>query len=145
MISLTRYRNLLQASEVREIFAASLIGRLPIGITGLAILLFVQTSRGSFAEGGAAAACYVGGLSVAAPLLGRLIDRYGPRGVLLAATTLFPAALIAFVWAVEHLGTPALLFAAGRFRQLRSACALTFASASLTRCNSRPRTRWNRC
>jgi AraC-like DNA-binding protein len=66
VISLTRYTNLLQAGEVREIFAASLIGRLPIGITGLAILLFVQTSRGSFAEGGAAAACYVGGLSVAA-------------------------------------------------------------------------------
>jgi MFS family permease len=112
VISLTRYTNLLQAGEVREIFAASLIGRLPIGITGLAILLFVQTSRDSFAEGGAAAACYVGGLSVAAPLLGRLIDRYGPRGVLLAATTLFPAALIAFVWAVEHLGAPALIFAA---------------------------------
>lgn len=112
VISLTRYTNLLQAGEVREIFAASLIGRLPIGITGLAILLFVQTSRSSFAEGGAAAACYVGGLSVAAPLLGRLIDRYGPRGVLLAATTLFPAALIAFIWAVEHLGTPALVFAA---------------------------------
>jgi predicted MFS family arabinose efflux permease len=112
VISLTRYTNLLQAREVREIFAASLIGRLPIGITGLAILLFVQTSRGSFAEGGAAAACYVGGLSAAAPLLGRLIDRYGPRGPLLAATTLFPVALVAFVWAVEHLGTPALMFAA---------------------------------
>lgn len=112
VISLTRYTNLLQAGEVREIFAASLIGRLPIGITGLAVLLFVQTSRGSFAEGGAAAACYVGGLSVAAPLLGRMIDRYGPRGVLLAATTLFPAALIGFVWAVEHLGAPALVFAA---------------------------------
>jgi predicted MFS family arabinose efflux permease len=112
VISLARYRNLLQAGEVREIFAASLIGRLPIGITGLAILLFVQMSRGSFAEGGAASACYVGGLSVAAPLWGRVIDRNGPRGVLLAATTLFPAALIAFVWAVEHLGTPALMFAA---------------------------------
>lgn len=112
MISLTRYINLLQAGEVREIFAASLIGRLPIGITGLAILLFVQTTRDSFAEGGAAAACYVGGLSVAAPVLGRVIDRHGPRGVLLAATTLFPAALIAFVWAVTHLGAPALAFAA---------------------------------
>lgn len=111
VISLTRYSNLLQAGEVREIFAASLIGRLPIGITGLAVLLFVQTSRGSFAEGGAAAACYVGGLSVAAPLLGRTIDRHGPRGVLLAATVLFPAALIAFVWAIKHLGAPALVFA----------------------------------
>lgn len=111
VISLNRYTQLLQASEVRQIFAASLIGRLPIGITGLAILLFVQTSRGSFAEGGAATACYVGGLSIAAPLLGRVIDRRGPRGVLLAAAILFPAALAALVWAVDNLGAPALLFA----------------------------------
>lgn len=111
MISLGRYSALLQAREVREIFAASWIGRLPIGITGLAILLFVQTSRGSFGEGGAATACYVGGLSLAAPLLGRLIDRYGPRGVLLASVALFPAALCAFVWAIERLGAPALMLA----------------------------------
>src|SRR5213075_16060 len=103
VISLSRYTTLLQASEVREIFAASLIGRLPIGITGLAILLYVQQSRGSFAEGGAAAACYVAGLSVAAPILGRIIDRFGPRGVLSAAALLFPAALVALVWAVERL------------------------------------------
>ena len=111
VISLGRYSALLQAREVREIFAASLIGRLPIGITGLAILLFVQMSRGSFGEGGAATACYVGGLSLAAPLLGRVIDRHGPRGVLLASATLFPAALAAFVWAIERLGAPALLLA----------------------------------
>jgi predicted MFS family arabinose efflux permease len=112
VISLGRYRTLLQSSEVREIFVASLIGRLPIGITGLAILLFVQTSRGSFAEGGAATACYVGGLSAAAPLLGRLIDRHGPRGVLLASALLFPTALVAFVWALQRFGAPALALAA---------------------------------
>lgn len=111
VISLDRYTHLLKAPEVREIFAASLIGRLPIGITGLAILLHVQTSRDSFAEGGAATACYVGGLSAVAPILGRFIDRYGPRGVLLAATLLFPAALVLFVWALEQLGSPALLLA----------------------------------
>ena len=111
VISLSRYTNLLQAAEVRELFAASLIGRLPIGITGLAILLYVQQSRASFAEGGAATACYVAGLSVAAPVLGRVIDRYGPRGVLSAAALLFPAALVALVWAVDHLGAAALLFA----------------------------------
>lgn len=111
MILLNPYRTLLQAREVREIFAASLIGRLPIGITGLAILLHVQQSRGSFAEGGAATACYVAGLSIAAPVLGRVIDRYGPRGVLSAAVLLFPAALIALVWAVTQLGAPAFAFA----------------------------------
>ena len=112
MISMSRYVGVLQAREVREIFAASLIGRLPIGITGLALLLFVQTSLGSFAQGGAAAACYMAGLSCVAPILGRLIDRYGPRGVLLATAMLFPTALVALVYAVERIGAPAVLLAA---------------------------------
>jgi MFS family permease len=112
VISLARYRDLLQARDVREIFAASLIGRLPIGITGLALLLFVQSSLGSFAQGGAAAAFYMAGLAIMAPIFGRMIDRRGPRGVLSATVLLFPAALIALVWMVEHFGTPAIVLAA---------------------------------
>ena len=112
MISLSRYADLLEVREVRQIFAASLIGRLPIGITGLAILLFVQSALGSFAKGGAAAAFYMAGLSIVAPILGRVIDRYGPREVLLVAAALFPSALIALVWSVERMGASALLIAA---------------------------------
>ena len=112
MISLTRYKNLLQAREVRQIFAASFIGRLPIGITGLALLLFVQSTLGSFAQGGAAAAFYMAGLAIMAPILGRVIDRRGPRGVLAATALLFPAALLALVWTVEHVGSPAIVLAA---------------------------------
>jgi predicted MFS family arabinose efflux permease len=112
VISLARYRNLLQARDVREIFAASFIGRLPIGITGLALLLFVQSSLGSFAQGGAAAAFYMAGLAIMAPIFGRVIDRRGPRGVLSATVLLFPAALVALVCTVERFGAPAIVLAA---------------------------------
>lgn len=108
MISLARYAALLQAREVRQIFAASLVGRLPIGITGLAILILVQSKSGSFAQGGAVTACYVAGLAAIAPALGRLIDRYGPRRILIACSMLFPAALVLLVAAVER-GGPAWL------------------------------------
>jgi len=108
VISLARYGALLEAREVRQIFAASLLGRLPIGITGLAILILVQTSSGSFAQGGAATGCYVAGLALIAPLLGRLIDRYGPRTVLASCALLFPAALVALVAAVSA-GAPGAL------------------------------------
>lgn len=74
-------------------YAASMLGRLPIGLTGLAVLLLVQTGTGSFALGGAAAACYVTGLALVAPLLGRMIDRHGPRRVLLPCAFAFPTAL----------------------------------------------------
>lgn len=112
VISLDRYKQLLASPDVRQIFVASFIGRLPIGITGLAVLLFVQTTLGSFAQGGVAAAFYMAGLSVMAPLLGRVIDRRGPRLVLFVTALLFPAALVALVVAVERFGAPAVVLAA---------------------------------
>ena len=111
MISLARYAALLEPRDMRQIFAASMIGRLPIGISGLAILILVQTASGSFAQGGAATGCYVAGLAAVAPILGRLIDRYGPRRVLTAAGLLFPAALIALVVSVAINASPWLQFA----------------------------------
>ncbi|HYC45437.1 MAG TPA: hypothetical protein VED01_08095, partial [Burkholderiales bacterium] len=68
--------------DLRPTVVASIAGRLPIGIAGLAILLFVQGRSGSFALAGTASALYVLGLGAVAPFLGRFIDRLGPRPVL---------------------------------------------------------------
>ena len=69
-------------------------------MSGLAILLLVQSESGSFAAGGMATGCYVAGLAGAAPFLGRLIDRSGPRLTLLASSLLFPASMTALLLAV---------------------------------------------
>ncbi len=106
VISLTRYSALLRPREFRQTVGASILGRLPIGITGLAILLLVQTSTGSFARGGAATACYVIGLATVGPALGRIIDRSGPRRTLLGCALAFPAALTLLVVAVHHFAAP---------------------------------------
>lgn len=97
MISLARYSAVLALPDVKQAFAASFVGRIPIGIAGLAILLLVQAVENSYAHAGAVAATYVAGLAAAAPLLGRLIDRVGPRRVLLACALLYPAALFALI------------------------------------------------
>jgi len=102
MISLERYVTVLSSGEVRRTFAASVLGRLPIGITGLAILLLVQSSTQSFAQAGAATAGYVCGLAAVAPALGRWIDRRGPGTALLICGLSFPTALVALVAAVHH-------------------------------------------
>ena len=111
MISLSRYAALLEPRALKLTFAASIIGRLPIGITGLAILLHVQAATGSFAFGGAAAACYVAGLSFVAPALGRAIDRWGPRGMLLASGLVFPAALSMLALASARAAPPSVMLA----------------------------------
>ncbi len=101
MISLARYSTLLAQPALRSAIVASVLGRLPIGISGLAILMLAQDATGSFGRAGAVAACYVAGLALVAPLLGRLIDRYGPRATLLSCAFAFPAALAALVAALS--------------------------------------------
>src|SRR5258708_21186955 len=97
MISLAPYKALLADRELRVLFAASIVGRLPIGMSGLAILLLVQGANDSFATGGAATGCYVAGLACVAPMIGRIIDRSGPRAVLATCGLLFPTTLAALL------------------------------------------------
>ena len=112
MISLARYGALFSAAHARRSFAASVLGRLPIGLTGLAILLLMQTSSGSFARGGTAAACYVAGLALVAPALGRAIDRHGPRRILVGCAFAFPLALVLLVAASKEADPAWLAFVA---------------------------------
>jgi MFS family permease len=101
VISLARYSALLGQPELRSAIAASVLGRLPIGITGLAILMLAQDTTGSFGTGGAVAAAYVAGLAIIAPLVGRSIDRYGPAPALLACALAFPSTLAGLVAALS--------------------------------------------
>jgi predicted MFS family arabinose efflux permease len=111
MISLARYTALLAPRDLRQAFAVSVLGRLPIGITGLAILILIQGTTGSFSVAGLAIGCYVAGLAAVAPALGRLIDRYGPRLILLASAVLFPTALIGLALSVRWGAPAAVMFA----------------------------------
>ena len=63
MISLARYAHLLALPDVLQAFVSSFIGRIPIGIAGLAILLLVQSVEGSYAQAGLVGATYVAGLA----------------------------------------------------------------------------------
>ena len=75
----------LRASGAGAPFAASLIGRLPMGAIGLVFILRTHEITGSFAAGGAATAAYALSLGLVAPGLGRLIDLRGQTLVLLGA------------------------------------------------------------
>jgi MFS family permease len=126
VISFQRYHDLFDVPQVRATLIASIVGRLPIGIAGLAILLFVQRRSGSFALAGSASALYVLGLAIVAPLLGRLIDRLGPRPVLGACALLYPAALVALaalvLSSVHGAALNAMAFVAGATLPPVSAC-----------------------
>jgi MFS family permease len=60
---------------------ASLLSRLPIGINGLAIVLFLREETGSFAVAGAAAGALALGNGLGGPLSARVVDRLGYRAL----------------------------------------------------------------
>ena len=97
MFSLRPYRALFGTPQVSGAVAASIVGRLPISITGFAILLYVHAQTGSFERAGAISAIYILGLALLAPFLGRLIDRLGPRRVLTVGAVAYPVALVTLV------------------------------------------------
>jgi len=75
-------------------------------------------------------AAYIGGLASIAPLLGRLIDRSGPRRVLSACALVFPMALGALIFAMRIAPSGmlnlAFAFAAGASFPPITVCMRTF-------------------
>jgi len=104
------YARILRTPGVAMIVLATLIGRLPIGISGLAILLYVEEVSDSFAAAGLCAGALALGSAAGAPLQGRLIDRRGV-GMLLPLAIAHAAGLLT-IWLAGEAGAPVALLAA---------------------------------
>lgn len=89
-----RYAQVWSLPSAPILLLAGFLGRLPVAMVPLALLLLVETRTGSYATAGLATAAYGLATAAVAPLLGRLADRIGPRPVLLVSGLLYPAALL---------------------------------------------------
>jgi MFS family permease len=103
------YAAILRTPGVAMLVLATLIGRLPIGISGLAILLYVEEVSDSFAAAGVCAGALALGSAAGAPFQGRLIDRRGV-GMLLPLAASHSAGLVA-IWLAGEAGAPVALLA----------------------------------
>jgi MFS family permease len=92
-----RYGEVLREPYVAALIAATLLARFPIGINGLALILYLRETTGSFAVAGIVAGGLAAGAGVGAPLQGRLVDRVGQRRVLPPLAFVHAAALGAIV------------------------------------------------
>ncbi|HET9676709.1 MAG TPA: MFS transporter, partial [Solirubrobacterales bacterium] len=99
------YRRILATPHVLALTVSSVLARLPVTMAGLALVIYVHDRTGSFGSAGAAAGAFTVGLALTAPVLGRLVDRRGPRPVPAPAAALAAAALAGLV-ALGNAGAP---------------------------------------
>jgi MFS family permease len=125
------YRSVLSRPGALAFSAAGLVGRLPLSMAGLGMLLLVQSDTGSYGVGGSVAAAYMVANAVVALPLGRLVDARGQGRVLAIGGVLFGAALLALVVTVQA-GWPLV----------SSYAAAAVAGATLPPIDACVRTRW---
>ncbi|MGI8648702.1 MAG: hypothetical protein DLM55_02880 [Acidimicrobiales bacterium] len=113
-IGVGRYRAVWQLPDARRLVFGGFIGRLPIGVTPIAIILAVHQAYGSYITAGIAVGTYNAGFALGAPVLGRLADRYGAPLVLwLASAAHLPVIVVLVVsistsWSLGMVWTTAL-------------------------------------
>jgi MFS family permease len=106
-----RYLAVLGAPHAKALVLAAFVARLPIAMTPLALLLLVRDSTGDYAAAGAVTAVFALCEGIAAPVQGRIIDRFGQTPSLLATATLFPLAVWGVALAAEEEASTPLLAA----------------------------------
>lgn len=105
-----RYTTWWRQRWVPALFGAGTLGRLPLQMYPLAVLLLVHERTGSYASAGAATAAAAIGYATAAPVQGRLVDRYGQTVPLTATAAVSAGALgLLLAGAVSGAGGPVLV------------------------------------
>jgi MFS family permease len=107
--SLADYKAALTTPGARGPVVASVLGRLPIAMIGLALLLYVQRRTGSYAPAGLVSAGALVGVAVGSVAQGRLMDRFGPTRPIGAIVALYAAFVTSICVAVEAGGPVPLL------------------------------------
>jgi MFS family permease len=128
---LSSYRSVLTRPGAVWFSAAGLVGRLPLSMAGLGMLLLVQADTGSYGVGGSVSAAYMVANAVVAIPLGRLVDTQGQGRVLSLSALVFGGAMVLLVVTVQADLPMATTYAAA-----------VLAGASLPPIDACVRTRW---
>ena len=110
--SIARYRTFWRQPDVAVLLATALVTRLPLGTVGFSMLMHVRSISGSFATAGTVVGSYLACSAIVAPMLGRTIDRHGPRIPLALCGVVCPLALSCVLFGRQLELTPGQLFVA---------------------------------
>lgn len=105
------YRQVFSTPHFTRLLVAALVGRLPIGIIALALILLVRDEGGTYTSAGLVAGAFAAGGAIGAPVQGRLMDRRGQQ-LLLGFAVFDVIALAALVGLIMGGGALGLQVAA---------------------------------
>ena len=107
------YAEFLRLPDVKRMVIAAWLSRLPTGMMGLSMLLFLRDALGSFKLAGTAVGAYFIAMAISAPVQGRIIDRHGPQKLLRVTGVAQPLMLLAlFIAAYFKMSFPLIVGAA---------------------------------
>ncbi|MDJ1372113.1 MFS transporter [Gulosibacter molinativorax] len=104
----------IRKPNVARLLFSQLLARFPAGMLAVGLLVHVQQTQGNYTSAGAVIAAYGIGQGISGPLGGRLMSRFGMRGVLIPTMLVCSLALIGIALLRMPLApTAALAFVAG--------------------------------
>jgi MFS family permease len=110
---LAPYREIFAIPRAWRFSVAGIIGRLPMSMYGLGLVLLISAGTGRYALAGTVSAAAALGNAACAPQFGRLTDRLGQHRVLVPICVVFALSVAGLVAAVQLHGPDWTLFAAG--------------------------------
>ena len=114
------YVHLMRRPGAGAFFAAGIIGRMPISMIGLGIVILIAQESGSYGLAGAVSGVGVVAGALTGPIQGRLVDRFGQRLLILVGSVLCTVGLVGLLIAVRmdapHWALYLLSFVAGGTR-----------------------------
>jgi MFS family permease len=126
------YRGLFGTPGAKGFVITGFVGRIPMSMLGIGIVLLISAITGSYATAGAISAVVSLAYAVAAPLSGRLVDRFGQARILVPFVFLHGVALTGLM-VCAHVQAPIwTLYATG-----------VAAGATATSLGSMVRARWS--
>lgn len=98
---LQKYVEFIRQPDVGALLLVALLTRMPVGMVGFSMLMFLRESMGNFALAGTAVGINFIAIAAAAPVQGRFIDRHGPRRLLVVTGFMQPLSLLAILASVK--------------------------------------------
>ncbi|HEY3561707.1 MAG TPA: MFS transporter [Kribbella sp.] len=95
------YFHLIRRPGAGAFFAAGILGRMPISMIGLGIVILIARESGSYGLAGAVSGVAVIAGALTGPIQGRLVDRFGQRGLILIGSVACTVGLAGLLVAVR--------------------------------------------